>query len=135
MTVCVLAVWRGRGDERLAAGGWLANWAFTMLLIRSQEGTTVDVTQWGVFVVDTALLGLLLWLALLSTRYWPLFAAAFQLLGVATHLGRAADTGVSAWAYLTAGLVWSYLSLVTIGYGAWTAPHHDDASTGDEPRR
>jgi len=124
MTVCAIAVWRGRDDERLAAGGLLANWALSILLVRANDGMTSEATQWEIFIVDAALLGLYLWIALRSRRYWPLFAAGFQVLVVVTHLGRAVDPRVSGWAYITVGLIWAYLVLFTIGYGAWTAPRH-----------
>lgn len=120
MVVCSLALWRGRDDERLAAAGNLANWAITLVVFKSRSVET----QWYVMVVDVALLALYVWLALRSGRYWPLFAAAFALLVVLTHLAHALDTGVSGWAYLTAALIWSYLALFAIGYGAWTAPYY-----------
>ncbi|MBL8770097.1 MAG: hypothetical protein JNK30_01845 [Phenylobacterium sp.] len=122
LTVCALAVWRGGDDERLAAGGQLANWALTILLVRANGGTTSDETQWGVLAADVALLSLLLWIALRSRRYWPLFATAFHLLVVLVHFGRIVDPRVSGWAYLTAGLIFAYLVLIAIAYGAWTAP-------------
>ena len=120
MAVCAIAVWRGGDDERLAAAGILADWALSLLVFKPHS----EATQWGVLIVDAALLGLYLWLALRSRRHWPLFAAGFQVLMVVTHLGRAVDPAVSGWAYITAGLVWAYLVLLTIGYGAWTAPRH-----------
>ena len=119
MIVCGLAFWRGHDDERLAAAATLANWAITLVVFRSRS----DDTQWAVMAVDSALLVLMVWLALRSNRYWPLFSAGFALLTVVTHIAHALDTGVSGWAYLTAILIWSYLSLFTIGYGAWTAPY------------
>lgn len=124
MAVCAIAVWRGRDDERLAAGGLLANWALSILLVRASDGTASEATQWEIFGVDTALLGLYVWIALRSRRYWPLFATGFQVLVVVTHLGRVVDPRVSGWAYITAGLIWAYLVLFTIGYGAWTAPRY-----------
>lgn len=130
MTVCAIAVWRGRDDERLAAGGMLANWALSILLVRANAGVASDVTQWEIFIVDAALLALYLWITMRSYRYWPLFAAGFQVLVVVTHVGHAVDPRVSGWAYITAGLIWAYLTLFTIGYGAWTAPRYagmDDA--------
>ena len=123
MIVCGLAVWRGRDDERLAAAATLANWAITLVLFRAYS----DDTQWAVMVVDFALLALMVWLALRSDRYWPLFAAAFALLTILTHIAHALDTSVSGWAYLTAALIWSYLSLIAIGYGAFTAPFYRPA--------
>lgn len=126
IAVCLLSVWRGGDDERLAAGAYLMNWAITRVVYRA--GT--EQTQWAVLAVDLALLGVLVWLALRSRRYWPLFAAGFHLLAVVTHLARAADPRVSGWAYITAEIFWSYLVIFAIGYGAWTAPRQPaDAPT------
>jgi len=137
MSVCALTVWRGGDDERLGAGGVLAGWALSMVLFRARS---VD-TQWGVAVVDLFVLGLFLWMALRSRRYWPLFAAGFQLLAVATHLARALEDGIGGWAYLTAEIVWSYLVILTIGWAAWSigrggsasGPPPDHLATAGEP--
>lgn len=122
MTVCALAFLRGRDEERLAAVGYLANWALTLVVFKARSVET----QWAVLILDFALLALYLHLSMRTPRYWPLFATGFQLLAVVTHIARALDTAVSGWAYLTAGLVWSYLVIFTIGYGAWTAPYRQD---------
>lgn len=127
MSVCGLAVWRGRDDERLAAAGNLASWALTLVVFRARS----QDTQWSVLAVDLALFSLYLWIALRSQRHWPLFTAGFALLAIMTHMARALDAGVSGWAYLTAALVWSYLGLFTIGYGAWTAPARYAEIEGD----
>ena len=118
MSVCALAVWRGRDEERLAAGGMLANWALSLVVFKSQS----EDTQWAVFAFDAALSAVMLWVALRSRRHWPLFAAGFQLLVMVTHVGHAVDSRVTGWAYLTAQLAWAYLVLLAIGYGAITAP-------------
>jgi hypothetical protein len=124
MGVCGLAAWRGRDYERLAAAGYLANWALSMMVFRDRS----TETQWNVLYIDMALLALYVALALRSGRYWPMFAASFQLLAVVTHIARALDATVTGWAYLTAEIVWSYLVLATIGYASWTAgqPREDD---------
>lgn len=131
MTVCVLAVLRGRDEERLAAGGEVATWALTLVVFRSRS----ESTQWAVLIIDVALLALFLWIALRSPRWWPLFAAGFQLLAVVTHVARALDSDVSGWAYLTAGLIWNYMALFAIGYAAWTAPRYAeiDATPAEAP--
>jgi hypothetical protein len=118
MSVCAIAVWRGRDEERLSAGAVLANWALTLTVFKSRS----EDTQWSVFVLDFAVLVLFFWLAMRSERYWLLFATGFQVLLVVTHLAHAVDPAVSGWAYLTASLMWSYLVLLAIGYAAWTAP-------------
>lgn len=118
MIVCALAFWRGRDEERMAAVGMLANWSLSRILFKTHS----EGLQSGIFFVDLALLVVYLWLALRSPRYWPLFAAGFQLLAIITHLGRILDPRVSGWAYLTAEIIWSYLVLFAIGYGSVTAP-------------
>jgi hypothetical protein len=120
--VCIITVWRGRDEERLAAGALLANWALDLVLVNR---THVYDLHMEILATDLALLVLYLWLALRSRRYWPLFAASFQLLVIFTHLGRAVDPAVRTWAYLTAEVLWSYLVLFAIAFGAWTTPGLD----------
>jgi len=120
MAVCGVAAWRGRDEERLTAGVILADWALTVFVYkaRSQE------TQWGILLVDTAQFAVLLWVAMRSMRFWPLPVAAFALLQLMTHVAHAVDPPVTGWSYITAELIWSYLLLFTVGYGAWTAPYY-----------
>ena len=119
MIVCILAVWRGGDEERLAAAGLLAAWAISMVAFRAKS----EETQWVIFVIDLGLFCLYAFIALRSARFWPLLLAGFGLLMVITHLAHAFDTGISGWAYWTAARAWNYLCLFMIGYGAWTAPY------------
>jgi hypothetical protein len=116
MSVCALAVWKGGDEERLAAGGLLANWALSMMVFRARS----EDVQWPIVLTDGALFALYLGIALRSRRFWPLFIAAFALLVLVTHLAHGLDAAVSGWAYLTAELLWSYLMLIALGYAAWT---------------
>jgi hypothetical protein len=125
MAVCAVAVWRGRDFERLAAASELASWSLTLVVFKARS----ENIQWPVLAIDVALLAVLTWIALRSARFWPLFAGGFQLLAVITHIAHALDARVSGWAYLTAILIWNYLTLAAIGYGAWTAPRHADTPT------
>jgi hypothetical protein len=75
--------------------------------------------QWGAFAIDTANLILFLLVALRSGRYWPLFAAAFQLLAVITHVASTMDRHLSAWAAITASVIWTYLILGALAVGTW----------------
>lgn len=118
MGVCIVAVIRGRDMERLAAGADLATWALSLVVFKARSSDM----QWAVLPIDLALLATLTWIALVSRRFWPLFAAAFQLLAVLMHIGHSLDQAISGWAYLTALLLWNYLTLFAIGYGSWTAP-------------
>ncbi|MCR5878058.1 hypothetical protein [Phenylobacterium sp. J367] len=115
--VCALALWRGGPDEKLAAGGLLVGWTLTRTVYQFKG----EQTEWGIAGVDLALLALLVYIALRSRRYWPLFAAGFHLLAVVTHLARGLDPRVGGWAYITAEIIWGYLLAITIGLGAWKA--------------
>ncbi|MBL8553141.1 MAG: hypothetical protein JNL41_02595 [Phenylobacterium sp.] len=112
------ALWRGREEERLGAFTMLAAWAVTMVVYRTGSRDT----QWGIFAVDTVQFVVFVWLSMKTRRYWPLFAAGFGLLQVVTHGAKTLDTGISAWAYITAQIIWSYLILFTIIYASLSAP-------------
>jgi hypothetical protein len=129
LAVCAVAAWRGRDAERLAAGAYLAAWALTLVVFRAKSAET----QWAVLIIDAVLLAGFVMIALRGYRHWPLFSAAFQLLAVVTHLARAFDSAVSGWAYQTAGIIWGYLAIAAIGYGAWTAPRRYAEIEADEP--
>jgi hypothetical protein len=118
MSVCALAVWRGRDDERLGAGGFLAAWALSLAVVRPGDYET----QWAILLVDVLLLALLIAVALRTPRFWPLPVAALQALAVTTPLANALDDGISSWAFITAALGFQYMALIVIGYGAITAP-------------
>jgi len=112
------ALWRGGPAERLVAAGNLVAWAASLLM---QDTEAWFDPQLGMLAVDAAFLGFLVWVALTRDRTWLLFAAAFQFLGVVTHLASVADTGVRNLAYLRSLAIWSYLVLITLAIGAATA--------------
>ncbi|MEH6665924.1 MAG: hypothetical protein V7678_13825 [Brevundimonas sp.] len=107
------ALWRGGAPEKQTAVANLAAWFLTPLTYDA------DATglQWGVLGVDALFLGYLLWLALTTNRLWLLFATAFQLLGILTHLAMVADSGVPALPYRWGLVIWSYLVLAALGAG------------------
>ena len=78
--------------------------------------------QYGVLAVDAALLLALTAVALKSDRYWPLWAAGFQLLGVVIHIARIVDPIVLPHAYYRGLSIYSYMVLAVLAYGSWTAP-------------
>jgi len=130
VAVFAIAWWRGGRDARTAAGALLAASLLTRLAY-AYEGQM----GWGVALVDAGLLAVLVWVALRSPRWWPLFAAGFHLLAVVTHLAKLVDSQVSAWAYVTAGVIWGYLLALSIGFGAWRerAQSAIDADPMDTP--
>ncbi len=123
-TVAMLAVsafawWRGGWPERTMA---VANVAASLLNGLVQNRHDWIDPQWGDLVIDLLFLGLLLWLALRSNRHWPMWASAFQLLGVVTHVAMMADHRIGGWAYVTGGVIFSYLVLGSLGVGTLLLP-------------
>jgi hypothetical protein len=115
VVVCGGAFWKGGREEQLAAGGLLLDWAMTIALRdRSWIGT-----QWAAFAGDVGLLVILTAISMRTKRYWPLAAAAFELLCVVIHVARTIDPGVRAWAYATAQVIFTQLVVVAIGVGVW----------------
>jgi hypothetical protein len=113
--VCGAALWKGGWSERTVAAGFLLSWFVDALL----KDHRFAGPQWPAFVSDTMLFLLILIVAMRSGRYWPLFAAAFTLLEVVTHAASIVARHLSAWAYITANVIWTYLLLGSIAYGVW----------------
>jgi hypothetical protein len=114
--VAAAAFWKGGWSERLVAAGFVTAWLATPIL-RDRHWVG---TQWAGFVIDILFLAVILVVAFRSRRYWPLFAAGFQLLAVLTHTARMIDPGVRAWAYITAGVIWTYLTLFALAVGTYS---------------
>lgn len=75
--------------------------------------------EMSVLAVDFGLLLGLLALALTSDRFWPMYAAAFQLLALLVHFGSLTEQGNFAWAYAVALIFWSYAVIGALLAGTW----------------
>ncbi|MBS0332507.1 MAG: hypothetical protein JSS35_07055 [Proteobacteria bacterium] len=116
VAICGGAFWKGGREEQIAAGGMLLSVLVTLFL---RDPRWIG-TQWSAFAADCCELVVLIVIALRTIRFWPLFAAAFQLLCVATHIARILDPGVRAWAYATGQVIWTQWVLFAIGVGVFT---------------
>ncbi len=116
LSVSGIAIWKGGRPERIVA---VVNILASIASALVQDTRHWLDPQWGMLGVDLAFLAVLLWLALRSDRHWPMWAAAFQLLGVVTYVARMTDYRVGALAPFTAGVIWSYLVLLTLMIGTW----------------
>lgn len=115
VVVCGAAFWKGARDEQVAAAGVVLSWLATLVL---HDPHWIG-PQWGAFGADVLLLFLIVAVALRSERYWPMVAAAFQLLCVTIHLARLFDPGVRAWAYATGQVIFTHFYLWTIAFAVW----------------
>lgn len=73
----------------------------------------------GVFLVDVACAVAFVALALWANRYWPLWIAGLQLLGVSAHAVKLAYPDVIPRAYAFVTVFWSYPMLLLIVLGTF----------------
>lgn len=111
--VCGAALWKGEFEERMTSCGVLLSLAVTLVF----EDRTWPHIQKAIFAADTALFALLVVLALRAQKYWPMAAASVQLLAVLTHVVKMIDFKLHQWAYITAGVIWTYLLLIALAVG------------------
>ena|SRR5215831_10994912 len=116
LSTVAVAFWRGGRPEQLASLGVVVGSIATALLQNTHD---YSQTQWADLAVDATYLAVLLWLALRTNRYWPMWAAAFQFLSVIIYLARMADRRLGASAPYWAVVIWSYLILIAIAAGSW----------------
>lgn len=110
------ALLRGKEPERLVAAGNLSAWLGTILV--GNKNAPFD-PQMAMLWVDATFLVFILWLALSRDRVWLLFAAAFQLLALTTHLAIIVDPEARSLAYLSSLTIWGYLFLTSLGVGTY----------------
>jgi len=108
------AMWKGGRPERVAALGMLLAWLGTVVL--QNRSNWID-PQYGIMAVDGALLVVLLWVALRTSRRWALFATAVHLLGLGAHISMALDLRIESFAYLTTLAIWTYGVLLALFLG------------------
>jgi hypothetical protein len=115
LVTAVAALWRGGWPERVAALAMVGAWFATGFVHNALQMWGV---QAGVMLVDIALLLVLLFVALRSDRWWPLWACAFHGLNVVLHFAVMADSKVWGLAYFRASSVFSYLTMLALFVGA-----------------
>lgn len=116
--VCVYAWWRGRSEERIAGTVALLATVATRFLI-SPRPVRYSEVELGLLGIDVAVLAAFIAIALYSKRFWPLWAAGFQLTVTMSHLLKAIDADLLPRAYAAAAVFWSYPILLVIVVGTW----------------
>lgn len=117
---CGIAFKWGGFDEHVASVAFLLATIATKVFTEFNYSSTEII----VLLIDAMLLAALVVLALRSDRFWPLWAAAFQLVGTTVHLASMTETGDFAWAYAVGLIFWSYPVLIALGAGTWLEGRH-----------
>jgi hypothetical protein len=102
-----IAIARGGAPERLAAT------FYTVAYILSNLITQVffehfEHLQIGVLFIDIMLGFVLIYLSLISNRYWTIWASSFQIVAITAHLTKWIVPGILSLAYEISLVVWSY---------------------------
>ncbi|UUR07611.1 hypothetical protein [Sphingomonas glaciei] len=116
-----LTFWRGRSDERIAAGVCVGGTLLTVL-VGNRLAVHHSYFDVAAFVVDMGVLAAFLAIALRSTRFWPLWVAGLQLTTTSVHLLMLLSPQLPGGIFGAALAFWSYPILLLIGIGAWRTP-------------
>jgi len=107
------ALWKGGAPERVAAAVLLLGVVLTSAT-QAFDTHRFATVQWGVAVVDAAVLAGFLSVALLSTRYWPMWLAALQIIQFCSDFAKLLP-GVAALTYAMASSLIGYpIALIII---------------------
>ena len=123
LLICAYAWWHGRGEERIAATTCLLASIATHFLI-SPHSVRYEQVEFGLLGIDIVVLAAFVAIALSSFRFWPLWAAGFQLTVSMSHLMKAVEFDPLPRAYAAAAVFWSYPILLVILIGTWRTHAH-----------
>jgi len=118
LLICAYAFWRGRSDERIAAGTCLAA-SLIQVLVISPTAHRYSGVEVGVMIVDLCVLAVFVAIALQSSRFWPLWIAGLQLTTILGHVLKAVQLSLLPIAYAGALRFWSYPILLIVAIGTW----------------
>lgn len=115
---CGYALVRGGTPERIV-GGALAVAALATSLALSDIQSRFMQVETGAFLVDLVLLLVLVIVALLADRCWPLLLAGLHLATVGAHFLKHFDTHMIRVTYALSVAMWSYPMLIILAVGTW----------------
>jgi hypothetical protein len=110
-----LAVLTGRWPEQIVGLAFATDWLAGLVF---QDHRLHHHIQAATFAGDVALLAVTLAAVIGSRRSWVLWAGAFCLLLVLTHVVMLLDVRFGQWTYLTAIYVWNFGLIATLIAGA-----------------
>lgn len=116
IVIGLFALAKGGRPERIGAGTMLAAWFLSIL---SQTYLGYAAVQWPMFFIDVVVLAVFVALVWKSPRSWPVWAAAFQLLSVTSHVMVIFKLRPEISAFYTVLNMTAYGIMVAIAVGAF----------------
>ena len=114
--VTIYAFRKGGWAEKLAVSGIVVNSYLTVLVLSSYE-TSYQHVEINVMFVDCGLFALLVLIAFLSRKFWPMWLAAMGGVTILSHLAPYAHA--TPWVYFRATALWSWPALILLGFGVY----------------
>lgn len=115
---CAYALARGGSPERIVATAFMAGAVLTRVVGRMMRESYGQVAT-GVALVDGAMLCVIMAVALLSARFWPMLMASMQSAELLGHLAKELGRGILPQAYYATVFVWSIPMLLLLATGTW----------------
>lgn len=113
VSVTVIAMYYGKTPERLTAVTLVAASIASPIV----EQSAFRYVELGIFVIDLWVAVFLLTLAMQSDRFWPIWAAGFQMMGLSIHILRILVPTINPSAYSAMAAVWAYPVLTALFIG------------------
>ena len=115
---CGYALVRGGVHERIAALLFVGA-TIVSILAHSPLHVRYVTIEMSDLIVDLVVLGVLVFIALQSERFWPLWATGLQLTITMSHLMKGIQPDLMPLAYAAAQRFWSYPILIILFVGSW----------------
>jgi len=117
----IFALARGGRPERIGALINLGGFALTVL-IRLLVSTAWTPAEALVLLIDAAVVVGFFWLAITTTRFWPIWAAGFGLADLFMSVAGALLPHVPLFAYQSGLVIYAYLALGALALGTFRLP-------------
>ena len=118
LATCSYALIRGGRPERIGAGiNISASGVTTMLRIVSPR--FFAPAELTIVVIDLAVVGGFYWLAVKTTRYWPIWAFGFAMADIVINLAGGLLSKVPLFAFHTGLGIYAYLALSALALGTF----------------
>ena len=114
---CGYAIFRGARSEYWGAAIMMIG-SLSTLAVGRLVGTSWTGVEAGIFAIDMFALLALIYLALTTNRFWPIWATAFHLLAVTIHAAMFVAPQITAWAFATGAVFWAYPMLLALAIGS-----------------
>lgn len=115
VSTCTYAIWRGGKLERAGAICMIAAVVASQVVVAFGQGWRGP--DYGLLGADALFFVALVVIAHMSKRFWPLWAAASQLVGTLTHFVVMFDASAVGKAYATVQPFWAFPILAAIAIG------------------